>query len=153
MEMTLDGDDVEFTIGDSDEEYTINMVQGTFVHMHPYSIGPHIRTNPDPVRWGFFSMAALNTGTDYVTWDNFMLTSVPDVPDADLDTDGDYDGNDFLLGQQQGNPGSFLADWNAQYGTAPLSGVSAVPEPESVALIAMLFPLLGGFMRPSSRGA
>jgi len=114
MEMTLDGDDVEFTIGDSDEEYTINMVQGTFVRMHPYAIGPHIRPNPDPGRWGFFSGSAINTATNYMTWDNFSLTTVPGTP-GDNDGDGDRDGNDFLLAQTGPDPVTDINIWDPPF--------------------------------------
>ena len=80
------------------------------------------------------------------------LFVVPDTGLAsDLDMDDDSDGNDWLLGQQQGFPGTFSDDWNNEYGTSPLSGVSAVPEPTSIALMAMLLPLLGGRWSASSR--
>ncbi len=60
---------------------------------------------------------------------------------GDFDSDGDVDGDDFLIWQRGGSPfplsASDLADWEANYGTvAPLSAVStAVPEPSSALLV------------------
>ncbi len=56
---------------------------------------------------------------------------------GDFDADGDVDGNDFLV-WQQGVGSTYdagdLADWKANYGAGP--GLSAVPEPSSLALSA-----------------
>ena len=62
--------------------------------------------------------------------------------DADFDNDGDVDGRDFLVWQRGGSPNplsaSDLALWQGQYGSAPLSAVSAVPEPSSFIVLAIL---------------
>ncbi len=71
---------------------------------------------------------------------------------ANFDGDNDVDGEDFLIWQRGfGGPGGFsqgdanndgnvdgddLAIWEAQYGLSiPLSGISAIPEPQSVCLL------------------
>lgn len=58
---------------------------------------------------------------------------------GDFDGDGDVDGRDFLIWQRNPSVGD-LADWQANYGVAPMASVStAVPEPGSVVLLAMTF--------------
>lgn len=58
---------------------------------------------------------------------------------GDFDGDGDVDGADFLEWQRGNSPnlGSAgdLLDWENNYGAAPLSGLSTVPEPSSALLI------------------
>jgi hypothetical protein len=75
---------------------------------------------------------------------------------GDFDDDDDVDGRDFLLWQRgQSTPGgplsaSDLADWQANYGagTGPLSAVIAVPEPASLAMLALaLVPMACGRKR------
>ncbi|MCA9261761.1 MAG: PEP-CTERM sorting domain-containing protein, partial [Planctomycetales bacterium] len=63
---------------------------------------------------------------------------------ADLDVDGDVDGKDFLLGQQQGKGNAYFADWASQFGSSA-GGVAtaAVPEPASGLLAVMAASLLG----------
>ena len=62
---------------------------------------------------------------------------------GDFDTDGDVDGSDFLQWQrdQVGN----LSDWQNAYPTSgtSLSVATSVPEPGTLALVAMLFASLG----------
>jgi hypothetical protein len=61
---------------------------------------------------------------------------------GDFDEDGDVDGRDFLLWQQNPSLGN-LADWQENYGTVPELGVSvAVPEPTAAAL-ALLVAIVG----------
>lgn len=60
--------------------------------------------------------------------------------DGDFDSDGDVDGSDFLAWQRNDGTLSGLSDWQGSYPAAALaagSAVSAVPEPTSVALIAL----------------
>ena len=110
MELTVDGGEenalVTFTVGDADEEYTITMVNGETSHDNiPWpcctNFPPHFRPIPDPGRWGFFNTTAENSGTDYITWDNFCFTDPGETcgvqtQPGDHDLDGDVDGNDFL---------------------------------------------------------
>jgi hypothetical protein len=61
---------------------------------------------------------------------------------GDFDEDGDVDGRDFLLWQQNPSVGD-LADWQENYGTVPELGASvAVPEPTAAAL-ALLVAIMG----------
>jgi hypothetical protein len=61
---------------------------------------------------------------------------------GDFDEDGDVDGRDFLLWQQNPSLGN-LADWHENYGTVPELGASvAVPEPTAAAL-ALLVAIMG----------
>ena len=141
MEMTVEGDDVTFTVGDEDEDHTITMVQGTHVHNTNQIPVDHMRDNPDPGRWGFFSMSAENSGTDYQTWNNFCFADVGETCGVqalpgDHDDDGDVDGNDFLL-HQISDPSAINTDWGPNYGVVPLSGVAAVPEPSTLSLCAL----------------
>ena len=141
MEMTVEGDDVTFKIGDADEDYEITMVQGTHVHYTPQVPVDHMRPNPEPGRWGFFSHAAVNVGTDYSTWDNLCFTDVGETcgvqaQPGDHDGDGDVDGNDFLW-HQISDPSAINTDWGPNYGTGPLSGVAAVPESSTLSLCAL----------------
>jgi len=53
---------------------------------------------------------------------------------GDFDTDGDVDGNDFLLWQRNPSVGN-LADWQANFGASSLTAAIAVPEPTSILLI------------------
>jgi hypothetical protein len=69
---------------------------------------------------------------------------VSSTPDGDFDGDGDVDGADFLIWQRDTSVGD-LADWQDNFGTASLAeAVAAVPEPNSICLLALgLFGLLG----------
>ena len=171
MELTLEGDDVAFTIGDADEEYTITTVNGTHVHANIPGLEylpAHQRHIPDPGRWGFFSHAAENSGSDWTTWDNFRLTTVdhvdaaPGVP-GDYNDDGTVDAADYTVFQDNagvvvdfpGRDPSLLgtpvgagdyAYWSARFGNTA-SGVgaaAAVPEPGTVALLMIGFVVLAG---------
>jgi hypothetical protein len=64
---------------------------------------------------------------------------------GDFDNDSDVDGRDFLIWQRNTSVGN-LSDWQTNYGTGtgPLTAVTAVPEPGSLALLAAaVLPLLG----------
>jgi hypothetical protein len=66
----------------------------------------------------------------------------PPTSDGDFDEDGDVDGRDFLL-WQRGLPSSpldpeDLAIWAENYGTVPVTSVTAVPEPTSAVLVLAL---------------
>jgi hypothetical protein len=88
------------------------------------------------------------TGVDVVL---MGLGSVSVGIPGDFDNDSDVDGRDFLIWQRGGSPGgvgdvSDLGDWQTNYstGTGPLTAVTAVPEPGSLALVAALvLPLVG----------
>lgn len=54
---------------------------------------------------------------------------------ADLDSDGDVDGTDFLL-IQRNNP-SLIPLWQAQYGANPLVASVALPEPTTLTCFAL----------------
>ena len=85
-------------------------------------------------------------------FDNLTVWSAPLFPvDVDLDGDGDVDGQDFLLIQQ--NDPSLVPDWEANYGmgSPPLVGVQSVPEPSSVGLMGLA--LLVASPRSLNRGA
>jgi hypothetical protein len=63
---------------------------------------------------------------------------------GDFDNDSDVDGRDFLVWQRNTSVGN-LSDWQTNYGTGtgPLTAVTAVPEPGSLALVAAaVLPLL-----------
>ncbi len=65
---------------------------------------------------------------------------------GDFDNDGDVDGQDFLV--WQGNPSlGSLSDWQNNYGAGNLSAVSSVPEPTSLALVALGLSLAVGRRR------
>jgi hypothetical protein len=71
---------------------------------------------------------------------------------GDFDNDGDVDGRDFLAWQRGESPtplsASDLADWQANYGVGGLAAVGAVPEPTSLALLALaLVPVACGRKR------
>ena len=61
------------------------------------------------------------------------------VPDADFDGDGDVDAFDFLAWQRSESPdprsAADLAIWTANYGSTPVKGLRAVPEPSTLALV------------------
>lgn len=69
---------------------------------------------------------------------DIALISTGGIP-GDADGDGDVDGADFLLLQQNDPAG--IADWESNY-PAPLAGsISAVPEPASLVLMTIGFSL------------
>lgn len=76
-------------------------------------------------------------GADHPMWfDNISATEVMAGNPGDFDTDGDVDGDDFVLWQRDPNIGS-LTDWEMNYGTAASAGAAAtaVPEPTSLVLL------------------
>jgi endoglucanase len=82
-----------------------------------------------------------NTGAIFDPDTVTVLTGGPGQP-GDFDEDGDVDGRDFLLWQQDSSVGN-LADWQENYGTVPELGASvAVPEPTAAAL-ALLVAIMG----------
>lgn len=72
--------------------------------------------------------------------DEFSLTvdDVEGIP-GDFDIDGDVDGRDFLVWQRNPSVGN-LADWQGNYG-APLTAITAVPEPATMALVSLMIGL------------
>ena len=75
------------------------------------------------------------TGFSDTTFPLIGVARTATTVDVDLDDDGDVDGADFLLIQRT-DP-SLIPDWIDQYPAGSLTGVTAVPEPSSVALIAL----------------
>ena len=68
-----------------------------------------------------------------------LLLGAP-AGDGDFDADGDVDGADFLAWQRTDGTADGLLDWQVNYPAAALaasSAASAVPEPTSVALLAL----------------
>ena len=61
---------------------------------------------------------------------------------GDFDGDGDVDGRDFLAWQRGLSPNPLsagdLADWRANYGSGGLAAVTAVPEPQALAMCVFL---------------
>ncbi len=67
---------------------------------------------------------------------------------ADRDGDGDVDGKDFLLWQEEDGSPAGLALWQATYPTAaPAVGAAAVPEPASLVIVATSAVLLAARRR------
>jgi hypothetical protein len=104
--------------------------------------------------FGSFQSGLRHPGGDVGSPGSFVV--IPDDGQAgDFDEDGDVDGRDFLIWQRGGStPGgplsaSDLADWQANYGTQPpLTAVTAVPEPASLAMLALaLVPVVCGRKR------
>ena len=68
------------------------------------------------------------------------------VTPVDADGDGDVDGADFLI-LQRDNP-ELIPDWQAAFGGAAASGVTAIPEPSSMVIIGIgTLLVLGGYRR------
>jgi fibronectin-binding autotransporter adhesin len=79
----------------------------------------------------------------------------PITTSGDFDNDGDVDGRDFLIWQRGGSPNGAtagdLAQWQANYGTTPLTAAvtassTAVPEPGTMCLVTLAV-LLGSSIR------
>ncbi len=101
------------------------------------------KVNADPIRfYNESSQAAtrffVSRGTNQAgsILDDVNIFATPETPilAGDFDQDGDVDGNDFLVWQQDVSVGS-LEDWKANFGTTSGGGgVAGVPEPGSVVL-------------------
>jgi len=80
--------------------------------------------------------------------DAFSLTAAeaPSTP-GDFDGDGDVDGRDFLTWQRGGSPNPFtagdLAEWQGAYNGGALGALNSVPEPTSLACLALGFCCVG----------
>jgi hypothetical protein len=65
---------------------------------------------------------------------------------GDFDTDGDVDGNDFLVWQRGGAPGGVtaanLTTWRNNFGAPAVAAAGAVPEPSSLVLLVAAGALL-----------
>jgi hypothetical protein len=74
-------------------------------------------------------------GDQYFTVSNVAAT------DGDFDNDGDVDGRDFLLWQRGQSDTALsptdLANWQTEYGNGTLTSITAVPEPNSLALLGL----------------
>jgi hypothetical protein len=116
----------------------------------------------DPFSWsaasagvdGSYSTGNKHPGGDVASPGVFTAVAVGQA--GDFDGDLDVDGRDFLIWQRGGStPGGplsagDLADWQANYGvgTGPLTATTAVPEPASLAMIALaLVPVAFGRKR------
>lgn len=89
----------------------------------------HMHMQLDPGEYGAM-------GPYTVEWKNLNLITIEGTP-GDFDGDGDVDGNDFLLWQQDTSVGS-LTDWQTNFGTSgPMISavVQSVPEPTTVELL------------------
>jgi hypothetical protein len=98
-----------------------------------------------------FDEVAVGTSFDEVL---AAVSVAPPGTPGDFDDDDDVDGRDFLIWQRGGSPGGVgdaddLADWQEFYGTQPpLTAVTAVPEPASLAMLALaLVPVAFGRKR------
>jgi hypothetical protein len=60
-----------------------------------------------------------------------------DGPSADFDDDGDVDGADFLVWQRDDATPEGLAEWKANFPTNAVAAINSVPEPTSLALLAI----------------
>lgn len=105
-------------------------------------------------QFGSFQSGLRHPGGDVGSPGSFTI--VPEQGQAgDFDDDGDVDGRDFLIWQRGGStPGgplsaSDLADWQTNFGAQPpLTAVTAVPEPASLAMLALaLVPMAFGRKR------
>lgn len=75
-----------------------------------------------------------------------QLVEAPSKP-GDFDTDGDTDGNDFLVWQRGfggAHNASTLAIWKANFGVPATVAAVGVPEPAGVVLVGLTLALLGG---------
>ncbi|MDZ4655970.1 MAG: CRTAC1 family protein [Bythopirellula sp.] len=75
-----------------------------------------------------------------------LVIEAPDSTPGDFDGDGGVDGRDFLVWQRGGSPSPFspgdLATWQGAYNGGALAAVNTVPEPASLALLAVMGSLL-----------
>jgi T5SS/PEP-CTERM-associated repeat protein len=115
-------------------------------------------------RSGIFSDENLPTLTAGLKWEleytpNSASLAVVQGSDGDFDGDGDADGRDFLIWQRGGSPDprsvDDLADWQANYGVAPVVSASmSVPEPgSSFMLLAASIALLISRLSSAARTA
>jgi hypothetical protein len=100
------------------------------------------KVNADPIRFytetsqaatRFFVSRGTNQAGSILDDVNIFATPEMPVLAGDFDEDGDVDGNDFLVWQQDFSVGS-LDDWKANYGMTSGGGIASVPEPGSMAL-------------------
>jgi hypothetical protein len=113
--------------------------------------GDGLRTSFDLYEFG--GLIAAGGGLLGMELEYLEIRLPDDDLDGDFDEDGDVDGRDFLVWQRAGSPSPLsagdLADWQANYGTGGLAAVAAVPEPNSVVLIAACGIMLIGRQRVS----
>lgn len=97
---------------------------------------------------GGTSQQALNGPVDEVAvWLNRQLTVAESIAlynaavavgtPGDFDDDSDVDGNDFLVWQRDDATPAGLAEWKANFPASVVSAVNSVPEPTSLALLAI----------------
>ena len=78
--------------------------------------------------------AGLEVTTVNIDGNDYLQIGVATSP-GDFDADGDVDGQDFLKWQRDDGSAAGLAEWQANYDSGPLAGVSSVPEPNTFALL------------------
>ena len=105
----------------------------------------------EPPAFSYDYIAFRNSADFDSVIDNFQLEifgSNAEEESGDFDGDGDVDGRDFLVWQRGGSPNSLsagdLALWQAEYGNGPLAATTAVPEPSSVCLAALVLAVFLG---------
>lgn len=109
----------------------------------------------DSDSWDYFSVALAGASDsdefDFLI-DNFTIEvngSNAPVAGADFDNDGDVDGTDFLLIQQ--NDPSLIPTWQSEYAGGALAAANAVPEPTTLASVCLAGMFLLGAGRRSVR--
>ncbi len=76
------------------------------------------------------------TTTDRADIESYLSDKwLASVVTADLDSDGDVDGTDFLLGQRGSDFATFLPAWQGSYGGAPVGALATIPEPSTLGLV------------------
>ncbi len=81
------------------------------------------------------------SNSPFITGTGELVVTAVGAITGDFDGNFIVDGNDFLLIQRAGAPGSVFAAWRAQYGTTP-PVVTAVPEPGMLMLAASALGIL-----------
>lgn len=106
----------------------------------------HMHLQLDPGGFG-------TSGAYTVSWNELSLITDVGTP-GDFNDDGDVDGRDFLIWQRGGSTTgplntTDLSDWQTNYGNSgPLTEVTSVPEPSTIALFLLAFSAIS-FKRPS----
>ncbi|MGI9430024.1 MAG: hypothetical protein ACR2NM_15295 [Bythopirellula sp.] len=82
-------------------------------------------------------------------WDDISASRISTAIPSDFDADDDVDGQDYLEIQRRfGDTTSSqdITDWQSNY-PVPLSAITAIPEPSSLALVGGLLLILGNYSR------
>ncbi|QDV75945.1 PEP-CTERM sorting domain-containing protein [Botrimarina mediterranea] len=96
----------------------------------------------------FFTSVGRDLNEATVVFDNLVVTQLPDGLDGDYNNDGSVDAADYTVWRDGNSPDSTQAGydlWADNYGaTAPPSSAQSVPEPASIAAVALA--MLGGLI-------